>query len=360
MPNSHDLICDLYNSVLDNSLWTAVINRIMKKVGAEQCLPLCPVIESAANIYHPAGCQAYEDSCPLYKAFDWRNDDAWTHNDNSITRYPLRYSEVSEGFSKHVKAEERKCAFLFDDGVSDLVSNPTAYLKHDSIPDTNDAGIQTADFIRDMLPHLQCALRIRWQIIEQHQASTLREKALDQILQAMALLDDRGKILFANRRAENIFREGSGPVIVNQHLSAHNAEDANRLQAALRQAVQGVGTSVRLENSQWIATFSPLPAPGASMQAIHTTRILVLIANPDRIPKEALPHFAKLYGLTPTETRVLEHLLGQQSTQSIAETLGISIKTLRVHLGNLFAKTSTTSQRELVRFFLAHPATDPL
>lgn len=65
--------------------------------------------------------------------------------------------------------------------------------------------------------------------------------------------------------------------------------------------------------------------------------------------------FAGLYGITSSEIRVMEQLLIQQNTQEIADALQVSIKTVRAHLSQLFTKTATTCQRELVRFYLAHP-----
>jgi DNA-binding CsgD family transcriptional regulator len=102
------------------------------------------------------------------------------------------------------------------------------------------------------------------------------------------------------------------------------------------------------------ATFSPLRL--ANPNAPAAPRILVPIATPDQASTDGLPRFARLYRLTPAETRVLQYLLEQRNTQEIAETLTIGIKTLRTHLSNLFAKTGTATQRELVRFFPAHPA----
>jgi DNA-binding CsgD family transcriptional regulator len=53
-------------------------------------------------------------------------------------------------------------------------------------------------------------------------------------------------------------------------------------------------------------------------------------------------------------------LLVKESTQEIAETLQISIKTLRTQLSALFAKTQTKNQRELVKYYLSHPMAGPM
>jgi DNA-binding CsgD family transcriptional regulator len=105
-----------------------------------------------------------------------------------------------------------------------------------------------------------------------------------------------------------------------------------------------------------IATFSPITTRKTE-QLYLPTRILVMITEPEKPASGHLGGFAQLYRLTPAETRVLEQLLVKESTQEIAETLQIGIKTLRTQLSALFAKTQTKNQRELVKFYLSHPMT---
>jgi DNA-binding CsgD family transcriptional regulator len=186
---------------------------------------------------------------------------------------------------------------------------------------------------------------------------SLREAALDCMAQAVALLDAGGKVLFANRHAEAIFRAGNGLAAVNGHLAATDAQSASWLKEALRLAASGQGSSARLHDAAgqpaWVATFCPADTQRSSRNASpHPSPVL----QPQPPRRRRL---AGLYRLSPAETRVLQHLLDQKSTQDIADALHISIKTLRTHLSNLFVKTGTTGQRELVRFYLAHPSVNP-
>lgn len=54
------------------------------------------------------------------------------------------------------------------------------------------------------------------------------------------------------------------------------------------------------------------------------------------------------YGLSRSERRVAQMLGGGTKARDIAESLGISIPTVRSHLRNLYAKTETSGQVELV------------
>jgi DNA-binding CsgD family transcriptional regulator/PAS domain-containing protein len=228
------------------------------------------------------------------------------------------------------------------------------------------AGVYTESELalyRRLMPHLQRALRIHWRLSLEQETRRLREHTLDQMSQAVALLDGDGKVLFANRQAEAIFRDSGGPLVINQRLTAARAQDAAAIRENLRQARQGTGSSMGVKGigtgQRWMITFMPLPSAFAQTLT-EEARVMALIAEPGKLATGNLGGFAQLYRLTPAETRVLEQLLVKESTQEIAETLQIGIKTLRTQLSALFAKTQTKNQRELVKFYLSHPMTETM
>jgi len=57
---------------------------------------------------------------------------------------------------------------------------------------------------------------------------------------------------------------------------------------------------------------------------------------------------AATFNLTPAEIRTLERLLGGSSPAEIADELGVALPTVRTHLSNIFAKTGTARQLDLV------------
>jgi DNA-binding CsgD family transcriptional regulator len=64
---------------------------------------------------------------------------------------------------------------------------------------------------------------------------------------------------------------------------------------------------------------------------------------------DAVVDIAKLYGLTATEVRVLDTLLKVNGVRAMADTLGLSQATVKTHLQNLFRKTGTARQSDLVK-----------
>jgi DNA-binding CsgD family transcriptional regulator len=62
-----------------------------------------------------------------------------------------------------------------------------------------------------------------------------------------------------------------------------------------------------------------------------------------------LEAIAKRYSLTTSEARVLEAVLKVNGVRAVAELLGLSQATVKTHLHNLFRKTGTNRQSDLVK-----------
>ena len=73
------------------------------------------------------------------------------------------------------------------------------------------------------------------------------------------------------------------------------------------------------------------------------------------MPGEA---FARLYGMTGGELRVLLALAQGLGAKEAADMLGIGEPTVRTHLQRIFSKTATTRQADLLR--LLQTATPPI
>jgi len=219
---------------------------------------------------------------------------------------------------------------------------------------------QDEAMVHHLLPHLNRSLRVRWKIAHEQQKWQLREQALNCIGSAILLLDSTGHVLFANKKAEIMFRQSNDLKLYNSRLSSQDINNNIAIRLAVQKAQAGFGSTVRIDDGHEgrlrVLTFSPVSAQ-ISDSLFTPARIIVILSEPDMADIGDLTAFAKLYKLTAAETRVLKQLLQQQGTKEIAETLHISMPTLRTQLSALFAKTNTKNQRELIRFCLAHSIT---
>jgi DNA-binding CsgD family transcriptional regulator len=63
-----------------------------------------------------------------------------------------------------------------------------------------------------------------------------------------------------------------------------------------------------------------------------------------------------LYRFTPTETEVANLVLAGLVSEAIATRLGVSVNTVRTHLRNMYEKTNTRRQPELMARLVQGPA----
>jgi DNA-binding CsgD family transcriptional regulator len=85
--------------------------------------------------------------------------------------------------------------------------------------------------------------------------------------------------------------------------------------------------------------------------------VAVFVQEPARVPMMPGEAFAKLYRLTGGELRVLLLLAQGLRGKEAADMLGISEPTVRTHLQNIFSKTGTSRQTDVLR--LLQSATPP-
>jgi DNA-binding CsgD family transcriptional regulator len=83
---------------------------------------------------------------------------------------------------------------------------------------------------------------------------------------------------------------------------------------------------------------------------------IVFVGDPDR-PVEIDPaRICQIYGLSRAEARVVALLARGYRLDQVAEALGVAYETVRKHLKQVFGKTGTARQAELVRLLVTGPA----
>lgn len=205
-------------------------------------------------------------------------------------------------------------------------------------------------------PHLRRALQIQQKLA----ITEGQREALDRIPAGCVLLNSGGRILIANRAAEHIFRRNDGISTLGGQLYAA-AGPAN---AKLRECIHAIvfGLSVRqpggvvavprLNASQpYTVLAAPLPRKPMDWGGCNPA-VIVFIADPTP-PTKIEFVLRALYHLTPAEARLACVLANGEGLTRAAEELGISNNTAKTQLQQIFAKTQTGRQAELVRLLTA-------
>ncbi len=99
-----------------------------------------------------------------------------------------------------------------------------------------------------------------------------------------------------------------------------------------------------------------MPARPSSEHWGECTAVLVFVADPDAATPSRAVVLAELYGLTPLEARLADLFLSGKELKEAANALKLTYDTTRFHLKQIFRKTGTTRQIDLLRLLLSIPA----
>jgi DNA-binding CsgD family transcriptional regulator/PAS domain-containing protein len=195
----------------------------------------------------------------------------------------------------------------------------------------------------------------------------VRSEALEATLNALAtgvyLVDRQGRIVFMNSAAEKQVRDNNAVRIQESRLLPADHKARVALTKIIDESVTDEaatptsGVMLALpdkDDGGLVATVLPLNrgdrrnfySPFAAMAAIFVQDPIVV----PPLPGEA---FAKLYGLTGSELRVLLAMAPGLSVKEAAEVLGISETTAKTHLQHIYEKTHTSKQTELMHLFMS-------
>lgn len=217
-----------------------------------------------------------------------------------------------------------------------------------------------AEAVQALRPMFEGYFRL-WQ---RSRSVTSGAAGLRAVLQSMdvgvVLVDRLCRIVFSNIAAEDMMSAGDHLRRSGDRLSAVGLRDAMALQVALSHALGGNSTAGRLRapllsirssrnNKPLIISVIPAGEPGGDPDAIAA---VIYILDPRLDNAKQLQPVCELYGLSPVETRLVCNLTAGASLQEAALAMRIKEQTARGYLKQVFIKTDTKRQADLVRVML--------
>ena len=211
-----------------------------------------------------------------------------------------------------------------------------------------------------LVPHFQRAVAIGRLFDQSRGTKGALTETLDHVEAAVFMAGPGGRIVFSNAAAKAML--GEGTLFREEGNSLHAVVPrTDRLlrsifaAAASGDASVGVrGVAVPLSHAsedQWFAHVLPLTS-GNRQQAgrAHAAVAAVFVRKtaPD-VPPPPLETIARIHKLTASEIRVLDAVVKVGSVKAMAEMLGLSQATVKTHLHNVFRKTATSRQSDLVK-----------
>lgn len=209
-----------------------------------------------------------------------------------------------------------------------------------------------------LVPHLQRALRIQDHVRELCGAALDATSAVDALGHGVMILGDRGEVLHVNPAAQSVLDRADGLTVRLSRLTADCARAAVEIRTAVANALGQERDSAPAAS----AVVCPRPhgrpyilhvTPQCSGEAGGRARATVIVIDPQRRAEPPASLLRCLFGLTAAEADISIRLVHGAELSSIAEELTVSITTVKTHLRNIFAKTQTHRQAELIRVRLS-------
>lgn len=217
-----------------------------------------------------------------------------------------------------------------------------------------------------LAPHVNRAARIA------HQVDALREmlgqsnEAMDRVSFGIVALDDTGYVREMNRSAVEILGRDDGLTIdacrtlqavlpaeqrrLEHAVAAAIRRDSGRLNVASEAAI--IGITRRGNHRPYAVQVVPITTDCADATG-RRPGALIFIGDPASCHRHPITPVAKIYGLTPAESRLAELLCVGATISKAAERLGVTQGTARTRLKHIFHKTGCHSQAELMRLVMS-------
>jgi DNA-binding CsgD family transcriptional regulator len=355
------LIGDIYEAILDRSMWNGLLDNVAQFVGAQAGALLWKSYRQSADAVYATGIKPL--SLEVYKE-RYANLDPTTkplllHDVGEVVSTTELVSHSDYVESRFYKEWVKPQGFVDSWQVSLEKSTTSVHLIFWRKSKSSTDGDATRDRMRLIVPHLRRAVLISNQVDHDKAEAALLGDTLDGIAAGLFLVDPTGRILHANTSGYALLARGVVLRAYGGKLVSHDASAEQELYRVLdavggEQVAPGADTvAVPLttrHGEHYVAYVLPLTSgmrrrAGAGYAA--AAAVFVQKASLDvPPPQEAI---AKLYKLTPMELRVLFAIVQVGGVPEVATMMGSSGSTIRTHLRRLFSKTGTDRQADLVK-----------
>ena len=235
------------------------------------------------------------------------------------------------------------------------------------------------DLLGEFVPHLKRVFELQRLSVNSQFSKNPAAEILESFPIGLMFCDSSGNVQFANSAARSITEMADGLIIRHRQLWTEQSELTKRLREKIRLAVESFAdkkhapphtlTIARSSGrSPLVVVISAVTGGAPDLQPIMFRQPVaaVYVSDPDRQPETSTELLQRLFGLTPAESGLLRFLTGGASLKTAADLAGIAENTARGYLKQIFAKTNTGGQADLIRLisnspaWLRHQAAEPI
>lgn len=207
-------------------------------------------------------------------------------------------------------------------------------------------------------PVLARYIRLWWLHRTERRRAEIFQLALDRSDIGILLLNRRGRLLYDNPAARALLQSGDALRRCADNVTTSDPREAPHLS----RAIQAAGGD-RSHGARQHALSSLLVVPRVDRRALIVSvvgvdrrpvepddaAVVLYLLDPDEDLAALLAPAFRIYRLTVTEARLVARLVGGSDLTDAATSLNLAVQTARSYLKQIFQKTGTNRQAELVR-----------
>lgn len=204
-----------------------------------------------------------------------------------------------------------------------------------------------------LLPHLTTAFELHRRLKTHVQQRQGLLALLDNLDEGAALADHDGKLLLINARAVEILSQSDEIMFDGDEIRITNPVMAKQLQGIIKSASGQHPTAGRMAVSRsggrlpLLIRILPVQESIAELTTLSRPSVIIFFKEPDARRPADKEFLALLFNLTEREADIASLIATGITTEAIAASLGLTVRTVRWNLSAIYAKTGARTQTAL-------------
>jgi DNA-binding CsgD family transcriptional regulator len=362
------LIDLVYQAVLDADLWPAVLIKLADTVSSSQIA--MPSFDWRANVFATIAPRFDPEMVATYENY-------WAFREPLVPRAAQRPIGELYVLDNLMPREEFAATPVFNEfwrptgcGLAAMGANLVSEDRFSSLicvwnaPGNDSLTTEQLRLFEVVLPHIMRAVRINRRLRDLEIAKVAPPERFDALPEAVLLTDASARVVRANAAGKRMLDTEDAISVRDGRLTVLGTSDA--LQKLVSSCAPnifaggGPGGEIKVprdsSRSRLRVTVAPLrakiPLKDLPWIGVGSPVAIVTVMDPDLARRQKEKNLRVHFDLTAAEAAFAGEILKGDGRKAAAQRCGISDGTAKTHLANIFEKTGTHRQAELIRLLL--------